>query len=115
MFTLSAPHHNHSGMVQRTLPSFWHSRKQGPLNGTKHDAQRGSTTWPRPGGVRAPLTRGVTSARVLDRIGGCLTPAARVHTSRHGGFEGSVRVKFTGPIPQMAITTGSSWLRMTPS
>jgi hypothetical protein len=42
-------------------------------------------------------------------------PAACAHTSRHGGFEGSLRVKFTGPMPQMAITTGSLWLRITPS
>jgi hypothetical protein len=37
------------------------------------------------------------------------------HTCRHGGFEGSVRVKFTGPMPQMAITAGSLWSRITPS
>ncbi len=39
----------------------------------------------------------------------------RCHTSRHGGFEGSLSVKLTGPMPQIAMTTGSLWLRITPS
>ena len=29
--------------------------------------------------------------------------AASLHTSRHGGFDGSLRVKLTGPMPQIAI------------
>jgi hypothetical protein len=44
-----------------------------------------------------------------------ISESACPHTSRHGGFEGSLRVKFTGPMPQMAITTASLWLRITPS
>ena len=37
------------------------------------------------------------------------------HTARHGGFDGSASAKLTGPIPQIAMTAGSFWLRMTPS
>jgi hypothetical protein len=37
------------------------------------------------------------------------------HTGRHGGFDGSASAKLTGPIPQIAMTAGSFWLRMTPS
>ena len=36
-------------------------------------------------------------------------------TSRHGGCDGSLSLKFTGPMPQMAMTAGSLWPRITPS
>jgi hypothetical protein len=41
--------------------------------------------------------------------------AACDHTARQGGFDGSVSAKLTGPIPQIAMTAGSFWLRITPS
>ena len=41
--------------------------------------------------------------------------AACDHTARQGGFDGSVSAKSTGPIPQIAMTAGSFWLRITPS
>ena len=37
------------------------------------------------------------------------------HTARQGGFDGSASAKLTGPIPQIAMTAGSFWLRITPS
>jgi hypothetical protein len=36
-------------------------------------------------------------------------------TVRQGGFDGSVSAKLAGPIPQIATTAGSFWLRTTPS
>src|SRR5271156_598395 len=37
------------------------------------------------------------------------------HTARQGGFDGSASAKLTGPMPQIAMTAGSFWLRITPS
>jgi hypothetical protein len=37
------------------------------------------------------------------------------YTVRQAGFEGSVSAKLTGPIPQIAMTAGSFWPRITPS
>jgi hypothetical protein len=37
------------------------------------------------------------------------------HTARQGGFDGSASAKLTGPIPQIAMTAGSFWPRITPS
>src|ERR1700722_20806327 len=73
----------------------------------------------RPGGLADEVYPRRTAAGVFwsgssPRVMGGALPAARSHL-RHGGFEGSMRVKFTGPIPQIAITTGSLWLRITPS
>jgi hypothetical protein len=48
-----------------------------------------------------------TRPRLRTFRGGALS--VRAHTSRHGGFEGSLRVKLTGPIPQIAITAGCFW------
>ena len=68
-----------------------------------------------PEGVRARFTLPSFCPSLLGPITSPCDGALRVHTSRHGGFEGSLRVKFTGPMPQIAITTGSLWLRITPS
>ena len=37
------------------------------------------------------------------------------HTARQGGRDGSASAKLTGPIPQIAMTAGSFWPRITPS
>jgi hypothetical protein len=37
------------------------------------------------------------------------------HKARQGGFDGSASAKLTGPIPQIAMTAGSFWPRITPS
>jgi hypothetical protein len=37
------------------------------------------------------------------------------HRARQGGFDGSASAKLTGPIPQIAMTAGSFWPRITPS
>jgi hypothetical protein len=37
------------------------------------------------------------------------------HTARQRGFDGSASAKLTGPIPQIAMTAGSFWPRITPS
>ena len=37
------------------------------------------------------------------------------HRARQGGFDGSTSAKLTGPIPQIAMTAGSFWPRITPS
>ncbi len=42
-------------------------------------------------------------------------PAVCGHTLRQGSPDGSVSAKLTGPVPQIAMTAGSFWLRMTPS
>ena len=37
------------------------------------------------------------------------------HRARHGGFDISASAKLTGPMPQIAMTAGSFWPRITPS
>ena len=65
-----------------------------------------------PEGVRPTFTLGEP---LPESFGGAFVRVALAQTSRHGGFDGSLRVKLTGPMPQIAITTGSLWLGITPS
>jgi hypothetical protein len=60
---------------------------------------------PEPRPVRTRKTRAEIAVRF----------AAIDHTARQGGFDGSTSAKLTGPIPQIAMTAGSFWLRITPS
>jgi len=71
-----------------------------------HVARQPAPPGERFAGVPAPL-----SAIAMK----LLAKNAEDHTARHGGFDGSASAKLTGPIPQIAITAGSFWLRMTPS
>ncbi len=67
-----------------------------------------------PEGVRARSSLSASCCRnPSDRIIWRCDGAA--HTSRQRGLDGSVRVKLIGPMPQMAITAGSLWPRITPS